>query len=93
MVNHGVAEQTMRDMELVCDEFFRLPAADKVDLFSEDAGKANRLFSGGLYGNGGEKYWRDCLRLACAFPVGESTEDWPGKPERFRCVIKEWFFF
>ncbi|GJM95580.1 hypothetical protein PR202_ga12338 [Eleusine coracana subsp. coracana] len=86
VVNHGVPDQVMRDMESVCVEFFRLPAEDKAALYSEDPRKTNRLFCGALYGNSGEKYWRDCLRLACTFPVGKSTEDWPGNPQRFPYV-------
>ncbi|KAK3136593.1 hypothetical protein QOZ80_5BG0439090 [Eleusine coracana subsp. coracana] len=88
VVNHGVPDRVMRDMESVCVEFFRLPAADKAALYSEDPRKTNRLFCGALYGNSGEKYWRDCLRLACTFPVDKSTEDWPGKPKRFREVAE-----
>ncbi|RLN00857.1 hypothetical protein C2845_PM06G29760 [Panicum miliaceum] len=37
---------------------------------------------------GGERYWRDCLRFAYDFPVGNSTKDWPGKPHRLREVVE-----
>ena len=63
MVNHGVSEQVLRDMEEVCEEFFQLPAADKAEFYSEDKSKPNRLFSGTAYETLGEKYWRDCLHL------------------------------
>ncbi|EMS63426.1 2'-deoxymugineic-acid 2'-dioxygenase [Triticum urartu] len=86
VINHGVSQQTMREMEEVCEEFFRLPAADKTALYSEDRFKRNRLFSGTIYG---DRYWRDCLRLACAFPVGDTKNDWPDKPQSLREVIEK----
>jgi 2'-deoxymugineic-acid 2'-dioxygenase / mugineic-acid 3-dioxygenase len=85
VVNHGVPEQLLRDMEAVCDEFYyELPAAEKAHLYSEDKQKPNRLFSGTTYETGGHKYWMDCLRLAFTFPVGDSTSEWPHKPHRLR---------
>ncbi|RLM97691.1 hypothetical protein C2845_PM06G29750 [Panicum miliaceum] len=54
--------QVMREMEAVGEEFFRLPAADKADFYSEseDINKvATRLYSSTTYETGGEKYWRD----------------------------------
>ncbi|RLM86984.1 hypothetical protein C2845_PM04G25090 [Panicum miliaceum] len=89
VVNHGVSDLAIRDMESVCEEFFRLPAADKAHLYSEDSRRPNRLFSGSSYDTGGVKYWRDCLHLTCAFPVGDSTEGWPGKPPRFREFVEK----
>jgi 2'-deoxymugineic-acid 2'-dioxygenase/mugineic-acid 3-dioxygenase len=53
-------------------------------MYSEDRHKPNRIFSGTTYETGGEKYWRDCLRLACPFPVGDGTKDWPHTPQRLR---------
>ncbi|KAK3135755.1 hypothetical protein QOZ80_5BG0423020 [Eleusine coracana subsp. coracana] len=88
VVNHGVPEQVMKDMEDVCEEFFRLPAEDKAHLYSEDRHKPNRIFSGATYETGGEKYWRDCLRLALPYPVGDATKDWPDKPEGIREKIQ-----
>ena len=84
VVNHGVSKQVMRDMEQMCDEFFRLPAADKASLYSEDTNKPNRLYSGVTYDTGGEKYWRDCLRLAYPFPVNDSINEWPDNPKGLR---------
>jgi 2'-deoxymugineic-acid 2'-dioxygenase / mugineic-acid 3-dioxygenase len=66
VVNHGVPEQVMQDMEVVC-EFFRLPAEDKAHLYSESADRhrTNRIFTGATYETDGEQYWRDCLRAPC----------------------------
>jgi 2'-deoxymugineic-acid 2'-dioxygenase/mugineic-acid 3-dioxygenase len=82
VVNHGVSEQAMRDMVEVSKDFFELPMPEKADLYSEDASKENRLFSGKTYNKiGGERYWRDVLSLSRHFPVGDSAaEEWPDKP-------------
>ena len=39
VINHGISEQAMQDMAEVGEEFFRLPAADKVEFCSEDITK------------------------------------------------------
>ncbi|TVU41562.1 hypothetical protein EJB05_15091, partial [Eragrostis curvula] len=91
VVNHGVPEAAMRGMDAACEEFFALPAEHKAAFYSEDASKPNRLFSGSVYrAGGGERYWRDCLRLACsAFPVDDATRNaWPDKPRRIREVVE-----
>ena len=84
VVNHGVSAEAIRDMEAVCAEFFRLPAEEKAAFYSEDTGKPNRLFSSTTYELGDEKYWRDCLRLACGSPVGDTKNNWPDKPKKLR---------
>ncbi|CAN6334135.1 unnamed protein product [Urochloa humidicola] len=88
VINHGISEQAMHDMLAVSEEFFQLPAEDKLDVYSEDINKATRLFSGTTYETGGERYWRDCLNIAYDFPVGNSTKDWPDKPQRLREVVE-----
>ncbi|CAN6347837.1 unnamed protein product [Urochloa humidicola] len=52
VVNHGVSEQAMRDMEAVCKEFFELPVAEKAGFYSEDTNNPNRLFSGTVFKTG-----------------------------------------
>ncbi|XP_020163628.2 2'-deoxymugineic-acid 2'-dioxygenase-like [Aegilops tauschii subsp. strangulata] len=84
VVNHGVSAEVIRHMEAVCEEFFWLPAEEKVAFYSEDTGKPNRLFSSTTYELGGEKYWRDSLRLACGSPVGDTKNNWPDKPQKLR---------
>jgi 2'-deoxymugineic-acid 2'-dioxygenase/mugineic-acid 3-dioxygenase len=89
VVNHGVSEQAMQDMEAVCQEFFQLPAAEKEALYSEDTQKTTRIFSSTMFETGSERYWRDCLRLACSFPdVGDSAAAWPDKPRQLREVVE-----
>lgn len=79
----------MRAMEAACEEFFRMPAADKAPFYSEDTGKPSRLFSSTTYEIGSEKYWRDCLRLACGHPVGDTKFAWPDKPQMLRDVVEK----
>ncbi|KAF8711241.1 hypothetical protein HU200_029259 [Digitaria exilis] len=85
VVNHGIREETLREMEAVCDEFFDLPVEHKMDLYSDDKSKPNRLFSGSNYS---KMYWIDCLRLTHTFPVGDSKNNWPNKPQRLREVFE-----
>ncbi|KAJ1287897.1 hypothetical protein BS78_02G045700 [Paspalum vaginatum] len=90
VVNHGVPAGAVRGMEAACEEFFRLPAGDKAAFCSEDAGRPNRLFSSTVYGAAGERYWRDCLRLACAFPPRDgaaAAADWPDRPPGLREAV------
>ncbi|XP_006657487.1 2'-deoxymugineic-acid 2'-dioxygenase-like [Oryza brachyantha] len=92
VVNHGVPEQAMRDMEAVCEEFFGMPAEEKAAFYSDAEDKPNRLFSSTIYEVGGQRYWRDCLRLACGFPVSDDTKThWPDKPHRLREVAEKFF--
>ncbi|KAL6643980.1 hypothetical protein ACP70R_018746 [Stipagrostis hirtigluma subsp. patula] len=90
VINHGVPEEVMQEMEAVCEEFFQMPAADKADFYSEDKTKRNRLFSGTTYETGGDKYLLECLRLACSFPAGDSATEWPDKPHRLREVVEKY---
>nr|CAB3462170.1 unnamed protein product [Digitaria exilis] len=71
VVNHGVSEQLMLDMEVLAAEFFEMPEADKAAYYSDDIRNANRLCSGATYETGGERYWHDYLHLAYDFPVGD----------------------
>nr|CAB3466013.1 unnamed protein product [Digitaria exilis] len=73
VVNHGVPEQLMLDMEVLAVEFFEMPEADKATYYSDDISKANRLCSGATYETGGERYWHDYLHLAYNFPVDDHT--------------------
>jgi 2'-deoxymugineic-acid 2'-dioxygenase/mugineic-acid 3-dioxygenase len=84
VINHGVPEQVLQDVEAVSEEFFQLPAADKAHFYSDDTNRPNRLFSGSTYKTSKRLYWMDCLRLARAFPGGDSKKEWPEKPEELR---------
>ncbi|WVZ62051.1 hypothetical protein U9M48_011839 [Paspalum notatum var. saurae] len=91
VVNHGVPAEAVRAMEAACEEFFRLPACDKAAFYSDDAARPNRLFSSTTYGAAGERYWRDCLRLACAFPIqagAAAAAAWPDKPAGLREAVE-----
>ncbi|CAN6349276.1 unnamed protein product [Urochloa humidicola] len=86
VINHGISEQVLRDMDAVCHEFFEMPAADKAESYSEDKSKPNRYFSGSSFETLGEKYWRDALSLLYPLPSGD-TSGWPHKPRRLREVV------
>ncbi|KAM0882896.1 hypothetical protein ACQ4PT_031999 [Festuca glaucescens] len=58
VINHDVPERTMRELEVACVDFFRLPAADKAAFYSEDTEQTNRLFSSTIVG-------MELLRLLC----------------------------
>ncbi|KAM3317491.1 hypothetical protein ACQJBY_035277 [Aegilops geniculata] len=49
VINHGMPERTMREIEMACGDFFRLPTTDKATLCSEDTEQTNRLFSSTMY--------------------------------------------
>ncbi|KAL6848509.1 hypothetical protein ACP4OV_021803 [Aristida adscensionis] len=88
VVNHGVPLEAMRDVEAACADFFRLPAAAKAAYYSDDADRTNRLFTSTVYEVAGERYWRDCLRLA-VFPVDDATRAaWPDRPPAFRAAME-----
>jgi 2'-deoxymugineic-acid 2'-dioxygenase/mugineic-acid 3-dioxygenase len=84
VINHGVPDEVRRDMEAVCQEFFAMPAADRESFYSDDNNKPNRFFSGSTYKTGGAKFWFDCLRLSSTFPIGDSKNEWPEKPQKLR---------
>ncbi|KAF8656103.1 hypothetical protein HU200_060809 [Digitaria exilis] len=88
VVNHRICEETLREMEAVCDEFFELPVEDKMHLYSDDKSKPNRLFSGSNYKTSSKMYWIDCLRLTHTIPTGDSKNNWPNKPQRLREVFE-----
>ncbi|TVU11135.1 hypothetical protein EJB05_44701, partial [Eragrostis curvula] len=90
VVNHGVPEQAIRDMELVSQEFFQLSAADKAHLYSEDTNKPTRFFSGTTFETGGDKYSMNTLRLAYSFPNGDSSKEWPSSPPKLREVAMKY---
>ncbi|KQJ92427.1 2'-deoxymugineic-acid 2'-dioxygenase [Brachypodium distachyon] len=88
VINHGISDEAIRDMEAMCEEYFAMPEEDRLCFHSDDNGKPNRFFSGSTYETGGAcKYWFDCLRLTSTFPIGDSKEDWPEKPKRLREVF------
>ncbi|XP_037446006.1 2'-deoxymugineic-acid 2'-dioxygenase-like [Triticum dicoccoides] len=88
VINHGMPERTMREMEMACGDFFRLPTTDKATLYSEDTGQTNRLFSSTMYRSAaGESYSCHCLHLAC-HPVERTKPAWPEKPAGLRPALE-----
>ncbi|KAJ4807874.1 2-oxoglutarate (2OG) and Fe(II)-dependent oxygenase superfamily protein [Rhynchospora pubera] len=89
VINHGIPEKTISDMLQVCDEFFKMPAEEKAQYYSDDLSKPFLLNSSTTYDKGETRYWRDYLRLVC-YPIEEVIDAWPEKPENFRAVLSEY---
>ncbi|VAI53154.1 unnamed protein product [Triticum turgidum subsp. durum] len=89
VINHGMPERTMREMEMACSDFFRLPTTDKATLYSEDSEQTNRLLSSTMYRSAAsESYACHCLHLSC-HPVERTKPSWPEKPVRLRPALED----
>ncbi|TVU07477.1 hypothetical protein EJB05_46800, partial [Eragrostis curvula] len=87
VINHGVAAEVMSEMMSAAEEFFRLPAEEKMAHYSTDAKKFPRFHTS--VGNAEEKvlYWRDCLKLVC-YPLEQFRPQWPDKPAGLRTALE-----
>ncbi|KAL6911261.1 hypothetical protein ACP4OV_000066 [Aristida adscensionis] len=87
VINHGVAEEVMREMMSAAEEFFRLPTAEKMVHYSTDAKKLPRFNTS--IGKEHEEilYWRDCLELGC-YPFEQFRQQWPEKPDKLRAALE-----
>ncbi|XP_062220757.1 2'-deoxymugineic-acid 2'-dioxygenase-like [Phragmites australis] len=87
VVNHGVADEVMREMMSSAEEFFMLPTEEKMVHYSTDSKKLPRFHSS--VGNDQEKvlYWRDCLKLGC-YPFHQFRQQWPEKPAGLRAALE-----
>ncbi|ONK72912.1 uncharacterized protein A4U43_C04F24850 [Asparagus officinalis] len=86
VVNHGVTIELMLKMTAVAAEFFRLPAEEKMRLYSDDPAKKTRLSTSFNVRKEKVHNWRDYLRLHC-YPLEDFVSDWPSKPTLFREVV------
>ena len=73
----------MMRMVAIGGEFFRLPAEDKMSLYSDDPAKKVRLSTSFNVKKETIHNWRDYLRLHC-YPLEEFAPGWPSKPPLFR---------
>ncbi|KAG6546462.1 hypothetical protein Mapa_012011 [Marchantia paleacea] len=79
LINHGVPVSHLQDMQRCTREFFSLPHQEKLKI-NTPAGNAGPVHFGG----GGNRDWREVLRIHFA-PISESDKDyWPSKPVGFR---------
>jgi 2'-deoxymugineic-acid 2'-dioxygenase / mugineic-acid 3-dioxygenase len=74
-LNSASLLEVMAEMMTTAEEFFRLPAAEKMRYYSTDGKKLPRFHTS--VGNEQEKvlYWRDCLKLGC-----HASQQCPDKP-------------
>ncbi|XP_020155802.1 2'-deoxymugineic-acid 2'-dioxygenase-like [Aegilops tauschii subsp. strangulata] len=83
VVNHGVPEEVMGAMMRAAEEFFALPADEKMKYYSNDGKKLPRFHTSLRNGTGEEVlYWRDCLKLGCHLP------EWPDKPRGLGAALE-----
>ncbi|KAL6591516.1 hypothetical protein ACP70R_050019 [Stipagrostis hirtigluma subsp. patula] len=87
VINHGVADEVMREMMSAAEEFFRLPTEEKMVHYSTDSKKVPRFHTS--VGKDEEKllYWRDCLKLGC-YPFEQFKHQWPDKPPSLRAALE-----
>jgi salicylic acid 3-hydroxylase len=64
-------------------QFFRLPAEEKVKLYSDEPSKKIRLSTSFNIRKEKVHNWRDYLRLHC-HPLEEFVPEWPSNPESFK---------
>ncbi|ONK55985.1 uncharacterized protein A4U43_C10F2960 [Asparagus officinalis] len=72
-------------MAMIGLEFFRLPAEEKMSLYSDDPAKKMRLSTSFNVQKEKVHNWRDYLRLHC-YPLEEYVPGWPSNPPSFREV-------
>ncbi|KAF7090812.1 hypothetical protein CFC21_093507 [Triticum aestivum] len=83
VVNHGVPEEVMGAMMRAAEEFFALPADEKMAYYSNDRKKLPRFHTSLRNGTGEEVlYWRDCLKLGCHQP------EWLDKPRGLGAALE-----
>ncbi|MGD7340706.1 2-oxoglutarate and iron-dependent oxygenase domain-containing protein, partial [Ralstonia pseudosolanacearum] len=84
LTNHGL-EKIMNEMMMVSEEFFKLPVADKMEMFSEDPKQISKLHSSRDYKNLSAQFWRDSLTHPVN-PPEDFIHLWPSKPSNYRDV-------
>jgi isopenicillin N synthase-like dioxygenase len=83
VINHGVPGKTIDDMLQVCEHFFKMPAEDKEQYYSDDMSRSFFLNSSTQYDKSETRYWRDYMRIS-SYPIEEFIDEWPEKPDNFR---------
>ncbi|XP_020691893.1 flavanone 3-dioxygenase 2 isoform X1 [Dendrobium catenatum] len=89
VVNHGISSELIQQMRAIGNEFFHLPAEEKLRLYSDDPAKKVRLSTSFNVKKETVHNWRDYLRLHC-YPLEEYLSVWPSKPSAFREVVSKY---
>lgn len=83
VINHGISNDLLEKVMAVGLQFFRLPAEEKVKLYSDEPSKKIRLSTSFNVKKETVHNWRDYLRLHC-HPLEEFLPEWPSNPESFK---------
>ncbi|XP_010541508.1 PREDICTED: protein DOWNY MILDEW RESISTANCE 6 [Tarenaya hassleriana] len=89
VINHGIGKEEREKMVGVGREFFRLPAEEKMKLYSDDPAKTTRLATSFNVKKEEIHNWRDYLRLHC-FPLHKYSPEWPSLPPSFKEVVSKY---
>ncbi|KAL3685618.1 hypothetical protein R1sor_003640 [Riccia sorocarpa] len=85
VVNHGIARPLVERMAAASSEFFAQPLEEKLKC-STPAKVAGPVHFGG----GGNRDWRDVLKLNCAPASIVAKDYWPQSPPGFRDTLEEY---
>jgi isopenicillin N synthase-like dioxygenase len=86
VINHGISNDLLEKVMAVGLQFFRLPAEEKVKLYSDEPSKKIRLSTSFNVKKETVHNWRDYLRLHC-HPLEEFLPEWPSNPESFKEIV------
>ncbi|CAO2838480.1 unnamed protein product [Amaranthus hypochondriacus] len=86
VINHGVSKEIVNAMQKVGQDFFDLPAEEKLKLYSDDPTKTVRLSTSFNVKKEEVHNWRDYLRLHC-WPLEQYVPQWPSNPPSFKEIL------
>lgn len=84
-----MSKEATEDMIRVADEFFKLPAEEKLKLYSDDMSRTMRLSTSFNVKKEQIHNWRDYLRLHC-WPLDKYVPEWPSVPPSFKDIVKNY---
>ncbi|XP_059065973.1 protein DMR6-LIKE OXYGENASE 2 isoform X2 [Cryptomeria japonica] len=90
IINHGVSEELMENMMEVSNGFFKMPVEDHAELYIENPKATARLYTSSIVGKEKVCNWREILRLSCQYPLEQTINSWPPKPQAFRDIAAKY---
>ncbi|KAG6547046.1 hypothetical protein Mapa_011663 [Marchantia paleacea] len=85
VLNHGLPSQLVQNMAKHSSEFFAQPLEEKIKCSTPA-----RVSGPVHFGGGGNRDWRDVLKLNCAPASIVAKEYWPQRPAGFRDTMEEY---
>ncbi|BBM98303.1 salicylic acid 3-hydroxylase [Marchantia polymorpha subsp. ruderalis] len=85
VLNHGLPSQLVQNMAKQSSEFFAQPLEEKMKCSTPA-----RVSGPVHFGGGGNRDWRDVLKLNCAPASIVAKEYWPQRPAGFRDTMEEY---